>query len=215
LAGYCVNHIPLYRLRVSGVQCGDHLPGRSWPRCGPSVARCSRAWKVGLRRPLSCRATALVWLSCGVGRGQSCPRQVSTTQKRLPSGSARTTKSGSSGYRSPVDPLGAKRDQPLDLLSLLCGVVRGQVQAHPRLLLHGRGAHLQRQLRAGAAGRRQHCPVPAGPALAQPVAQRLAPEVHGSPHVGDAKHDHSQAQHAVILAVSAAVGNQPPRTPAR
>lgn len=34
LAGYCVNHIPHYRLRVSGLQCGDTCLAGPWEAHG-------------------------------------------------------------------------------------------------------------------------------------------------------------------------------------
>src|SRR5215831_14012450 len=104
------------------------------------------------------------------------------------------------GVEVPVDPLGAQRHKPLDLRGLFRRVGCVEVDMNPRMLLRGRGTELQAQPGTEAAGGGQRALVRFGAAFAQLVAERLAPEADGPPHVGHAEYHHANAHHGPILA---------------
>jgi hypothetical protein len=71
----------------------------------PSPSCCTRRSRPWLRRSRpgaesSCRSPPPVWMGSRGSRVRHQPWLASSTQNRFPSGSARTTKSGSTGYKS-------------------------------------------------------------------------------------------------------------------
>lgn len=141
--------------------------------------------------------------------GQWWPR--STMQNRLPSGSASTTKSGSSGKLSQSTRWAPSATSRSALSGLLGGVGHVQVQMHPGMVLGRRRTALQGDSRPGGPGRRLEHGAPAaelaGPLL---VAERRAPEPFGPLDVAHAEHDHAQVQHPPSLADALSIRSSPP-----
>jgi hypothetical protein len=117
-------------------------------------------------------------------------------QNRLPSGSARTTKSGSSGKLSQPTRLAPSDTRRAALRLLPGGLVHVQAEKQPRVILRIRPAGLQREHATGLAP-------PAGPAPGPsrrtacpgPDIGCRGPELPGPLAIGHAQHHHAGRQH--------------------